>query len=153
MRRAGLLLLVVAAAALAGCTAPDESPSQNLRTPLLVLDRTSDNNTTFYVHSAFTSDQLYDSITLALDNATVAQADQTYALTYKTNRTSFFLGVDVADGQDRFRYRARLHLNASADIVGVADWNAETTTLDQRTNSTLPFKKVVPSYEPKTVEA
>jgi hypothetical protein len=146
------ILLVLLAATLAGCTGPDQGPSQNLRTPLLIVDWTPDNNTTLYVHSAFTSEQVYDGIALSFDNETVAQANQTYALSHKSNRTDFFLGVHVADGDDRFRYEAQVDVNATGGLLGVADWNQEETRLEGRTNATLPFKKVIPSYDPQTVE-
>lgn len=146
-----LVVLLAAGLVLPGCLASDEGGSPNLRTPRLVVDVTPDNRTTLYVHPAFASEHVYDDIALALDNETVTQANHTYALLHKTNRSTFFLSVDVRDEGDLFRYQARLETNATAGILAVAAWDADDRRLTAAENSTLPFKKVVPSYDPKTV--
>lgn len=152
MHRKGVLAALLAAAlVLPGCLASDEGGSPNLRTPRLVVDVTPDNRTTFYVHPAFAGEHLYDGIALALDNETVRQANHTYALLHKSNRSAFFLTVDVRDEGDMFRYEARLETNATAEILAVAAWDADDRRLGAADNATLPFKKVVPSYDPKTV--
>lgn len=152
MRMGVALVLLVSAATLPGCLAGEEQGSPNLRTPRLVVDGTPDNLTVLYVHAAFTNEHLYDDMRLRLDNATATYANHTYALTHKTNRTAFFLDVDVWDGADRFRYQARLRVNASADVLNVAAWDARQSSLGPASNTTLPFKKVVPTYQSPTVE-
>lgn len=153
MDRSGVLVVLLATAvALPGCLASDQEGSPNLKTPRLVLDVTPDNRTTFYVHPAFTSAHLYDGVELSLDNETVAEANHTYALVHKSNRTAFFLSVSVRDAGDRFRYRAALDANSTAGLLSVAPWNADRDRLETAENATLPFKKVVPSYDPTAVE-
>lgn len=152
MHRMGVLVALLAAGlVLSGCLASDEGGSPNLRTPRLVVDVTPDNLTTFYVHSAFASEHVYDDIALALDNETVQEENHTYALLHKSNRSAFFLSVHVRDEGDLFRYAARLEANATADVLAVAAWDAEDRRLGAADNATLPFKKVVPSYDPTTV--
>lgn len=153
MHRTGVLVVLLAAAlALPGCLAPDEDGSPNLKTPRLVVDVPPDNLTTFYVHPAFTSDHVYDSIQLALDNETVARENHSYALVHKSNRTTFFLSAHVEDAGDRYRYEALLTTNLTAGNLEIAAWDREDANLESAFNATLPFKKVVPSYQPTSVE-
>lgn len=152
MRRLGVLLVLLVAPVAAGCLAGDEPRSQNVRTPRVVVDATPDNQTTLYLHAAFTSEELYDDLRLTLDNETVAAGNHTYALVHKTNASAFFLDVRVNDSGDRFRYQARLAVNASAGSLSVAPWEPEEAVLGEARNATLPFKKVIPSYDPQTVE-
>lgn len=129
------LLLVVAL--LAGCV-KDPSQAPLLGNPKLLLDRTEDNLTRVYLHSAF-GERAYARLTVRLDNATVAESNDTYALVHKTASTAFALSVEA---------RSPLANYTTTVLVRVLDEGADVAVFDGEDYEEfrevgLPWQKVV----------
>lgn len=92
-RRLALVLLAL----LGGCVA-DAPEAPVLGNPKILVDRDATNATRIYVHSAF-GERAYDRIALEIDNVTVAEQNDTYALVYRTADQDFHLRLEVeSDG-------------------------------------------------------
>lgn len=115
--KAPIAVLLVAAAALAGCFEPAaQSP---LYTPKVVLDLMDDDRLQVFVHSQF-GERAYDRLVLRVDNETVAAENHTHALVTKLDATGFFLEVEaVADEESVFTFDARIDLSRDKERLEV----------------------------------
>ncbi|HVL47451.1 MAG TPA: hypothetical protein VM889_02740 [Candidatus Thermoplasmatota archaeon] len=143
MRRGRItwLLLVATVAPLAGCAeAPVTNP--NLHAPKLVLDRTVDNMTELYIHSAF-GERAYDQITIALDNETLGQRSFGYSLDLTTPATRFFLTATVRSGESRFAWNGMVDLDVDRDRVSIAPWLEKKNVTEEPRTFALPFEMIL----------
>lgn len=146
MRRAVSLALVLVAALTAGCV-KDQPQAPLLGNPKLLLDRTEDNLTRVYVHSAF-GERAYARIVVRLDNETVAEAEDTYALVHKTDRTAFSLNVEARSPLANYTATVLVRMVEDAAEVAIAEEDG----YDAFREVALPWHKVVDEERPE-VEA
>lgn len=136
-RPLGVAVVVVVAALSAGCVGgAEQAPLYG--NPKILLDRTVDNLTRVYVHSAF-GERAYGEISVRIDNATVASAEDTYALVHKTNLTSFALEVEARSPAANYTTVVLVRMLAEDAEVAIA----EDEGFDAFREVALPWQKVV----------
>jgi hypothetical protein len=102
-----------------GCTSGGGGRNPNLLAPKVVVDPRPDGNVTLFVHGAF-RDQVYDWVSLSVDNATRANRTGAYSLEERVPAPGFFLDVQAAVGAQSYEARGRVDVLPSGDRVRVA---------------------------------
>ena len=136
------LALVMVAALTAGCV-KDQPQAPLLGNPKILLDRTEDNFTRVYVHSAF-GERAYDRIEVRIDNATVAEDNDTYALVHKTERTAFALDVEARSPLANYTTTVLVRMVEDGARVAITEGDG----FDAFREVDLPWQKVVEEEEP-----
>ncbi len=145
-RAGGLALLLALVAPLSGCTGNGEPTNPNLLVPKLVFDLLPSGEALVYLHSAF-GDRRYDSMSIELDNVTVAQATNAYSLEHRFPPGSFHLRALASSGNATFRIEALFNDVTPGDvkiIVALADESG--TWSDARTYG-LPMERILHRHE------
>lgn len=115
--KAGLLVALVASAAMAGCTGTEANP--NLAAPKLVVQARPDGNVTLFVHGAF-GDRLYDWVALAIDNETRANRSTAFSLEETVAGGGFYFETSAGVSREMYLLRGRADVDAAEERVEVA---------------------------------
>ena len=131
---------VAVAIALSGCLA-GSGGNPNLLAPKLVVQPRGDGNVTIFVHGAF-REQLYDWISLGVDNQSVENLTQAFSLERVVDSDGFFVDVRAFTNDQLYEAKARLDVNWTAERVLVATLGLDGEWRDARPFS-LPYEHVL----------
>lgn len=139
VREAGVAATMLVAVLMAGCSAGTANP--HLLAPKLVVFPLKDGNVTLFVHAAF-GERMYESLTLAVDNSTIATREEAFSLETTVASAGFFVEVTTRSTDETYHLRARVdvdHGNERVRIVLLEDagvWGPADTY-------SLPYERII----------
>lgn len=138
--KASWLLVLLAGAALAGCTGADPA-NPNLAAPKLVLQARPDGNVTLFIHGAF-GDRLYDWIGVDIDNETLVNRSIAFSAEEIVPASGFFFEASARTTRETYSLRGRADLDAQEARVKVAFLDDQDDWSDTQSFA-LPFERVL----------
>lgn len=137
-------MVIVAFAALAGCTG-NEPANPNLAAPKVLVQPRPDGQVTLFVHSAF-GERSYEWLHVAVDNVTLVNRTYGFSVEETVAPAGFFLAVSAQAGQQLYETRARIDLDVAEERAVVSFQEADGKWSEPRPYS-LPFGTILERRE------
>lgn len=140
--KAGWLAVVVAAAALGGCT---DNANPGLAAPKLVLAPRQDGGIEIFIHAAF-GERLYERLTLAIDNESLANDVDVFSVERTLPKTTFYFDATAQTARETYGVRGHATLEPQGEQFEVA-LHADDGTWTDPEDYNAPFERVMSVWE------